>query len=143
MESIAPIWSQKRPNACKSQKRRVVLGLYHRPVVLDRPDTINFFYFTKKTYIHIYNLYSILKTSQHNVLLVRQLHPVSPHFFQQGMGSNPTFSCTVFLIFYADLIKWTNGLTGRHDVPGPELWPAGVWPVSGRRRLAIYRRAAD
>jgi hypothetical protein len=26
----------------------------------------------------MYNLYSILKTSEHDVLLVRQLHPVSP-----------------------------------------------------------------
>ena len=56
-----------------------------------------------------------------------------PPFFHQGMCSNP--SSTPFLIFYADLIKWV-------DVPGPELWPAGVWPMPGRR-LAIYRRATD
>jgi hypothetical protein len=34
-----------------------------------------------------------------------------PPFFHQGMGLNRT-SCTVFLIFYADLIKWADGLTG-------------------------------
>jgi hypothetical protein len=33
--------------------------------------------FYKKLYIHIYNLYSILKTLEHDVLLVRWLHPVS------------------------------------------------------------------
>jgi hypothetical protein len=27
-------------------------------------------------------------------------------------------------------------------VPGPELWPTGVWLVPGRH-LAIYRRATD
>jgi hypothetical protein len=53
MESIAPMWSQKRPNACKSQERRVVLGLYPRPVGLVRPDTTIFFYFTKNVYTYI------------------------------------------------------------------------------------------
>jgi hypothetical protein len=70
MESIALIWSLKRPNACKSQERRAVLGLYPRPVVLARHDYI-YFLFYKKTYVHIYNLYLILKTSEHDVLLVR------------------------------------------------------------------------
>jgi hypothetical protein len=37
-----------------------------------------------------------------------------PPFFHQGMGSNPT-SCTIFLTFYADLIKWIDGLTGWPD----------------------------
>jgi hypothetical protein len=37
-----------------------------------------------------------------------------PPFFQ-GMSSNPT-SYTVFLTFYADLIKWS---AGRHDVYVP------------------------
>jgi hypothetical protein len=32
-------------------------------------------------------------------------------FFHQGMGLNPT-SCTVFLSFYVDLIKWVDGLMG-------------------------------
>jgi hypothetical protein len=44
--------------------------------VLARSDTIIFFILQKK-YIHIYNLYSILKTFEHDVSLVRQLHPVS------------------------------------------------------------------
>jgi hypothetical protein len=30
-----------------------------------------------------------------------------PPYFRQGMGSNPT-SCTAFLTFYADLIKWAD-----------------------------------
>jgi hypothetical protein len=34
------------------------------------PARHDFFYFTK-TYIHIYNLYSILKISEYDVLLVR------------------------------------------------------------------------
>jgi hypothetical protein len=51
-------------------------------------------------YIHIYILYSILKTSEHDVLLVRQFYSVS-----------------FFLTFYADLIKWVDGLTG---------WPGTV-----------------
>jgi hypothetical protein len=40
-------------------EHRAVLGPYPRPVVLDRPDTI-IFKFYKKSYIHMYNLYSIL-----------------------------------------------------------------------------------
>jgi hypothetical protein len=71
-----------------------------------------------------------------------------PPFFHQAMGSNLTFLHR-FLTFYADLIKWADGLTGwptqsagRHDVPGLELWPTGVWPMPGRR-LAIYRRLTN
>jgi hypothetical protein len=44
------------------------------------------------TYIHMYNLYSKLKTHEHDVLLVRRLHMP---FFHQGVGSNLT-SCTIF-----------------------------------------------
>jgi hypothetical protein len=73
------MWSQKRLNACKSQKHRAVLEL------LPRSDTIIFFIILQKTYIHIDNLYSILQTSEYDVLLVRRLHLVSP----------PT-SCTIF-----------------------------------------------
>jgi hypothetical protein len=36
-----------------------------------------------------------------------------PHFFHQGMGSNPPPA--LFLTFYADLIKWIDGLTGWPD----------------------------
>jgi hypothetical protein len=46
----------------------------------------------------MYNLYSIIKTPEHDVLLVRRLHPVSPALFHQGMGSNPT-SYTAFKHF--------------------------------------------
>jgi hypothetical protein len=41
-----------------------------------RHDYIFLFY--KKSYIHMYNLYSILKIPDHDVLLVRRLYPVSP-----------------------------------------------------------------
>jgi hypothetical protein len=43
------------------------------------------FYFTKK-YIHIYNLYSILKISADDVLLVRQLHPMYLALLPLGHG---------------------------------------------------------
>jgi hypothetical protein len=46
------MWSQKRSNACKSQERHVVLGLYHRSVVLARPDMIIFFMLQKRIYIY-------------------------------------------------------------------------------------------
>jgi hypothetical protein len=46
-------------------------------------------------------------------------------FFHQGMGSNPTFR--------AGPIQ----SAGRHDVSGPYLWPACVWPVSGRHLTII------
>jgi hypothetical protein len=82
--------------------------------VLARPDTIIFF-ILQKTYIHtyIYNSYLILKTSEHehDVLLVRQLHPASPALLPSGHEFEPhLLHC--FLIFYADLIKWADGLTG-------------------------------
>jgi hypothetical protein len=99
--------------------------------VVVRSDTIIFF-ILQKTYIHVYNLYSILKTSEHDVVLVRQLHPVSHALLPSGHEFEP-YLLHRFLTFYADLIKWADGLTGwsgtvsrRHDVPGPELWPAGV-----------------
>jgi hypothetical protein len=34
------------------------------------PARHDFFYFIKKSYIHMYNLYSILSTSKHDVLLI-------------------------------------------------------------------------
>jgi hypothetical protein len=66
-------------------------------------------------YIHIYNLYSILKISEHDVLLVRQLHPVSPALLTSGHGFEPHLLHR-FLTFYADLIKWADGLTGCPDI---------------------------
>jgi hypothetical protein len=82
-----------------------------QPVVLVQPDTIIYFLFYKKTYIHIYNLYSILKTFKYDVLLVRQLYLVS-HVLPSGqwVQTLPPH----FLTFYADLIKWSDGLT-RHS----------------------------
>jgi hypothetical protein len=44
-------------------------------------------------------------------------------FFHQRMGSNP-ISCTVFLIFYADLIKWIDGLTDWPDTVSRPAWRA-------------------
>jgi hypothetical protein len=40
-------------------------------------------------YIHIYNLYSILKISEHYVLLVRQLLLMSPVILSSGHGIKP------------------------------------------------------
>jgi hypothetical protein len=66
-------------------------------------------------------------------------------FFHHGLGSNPT-SYTVFLTFYADLIKWTDMLMRwpRHSQQsgmtclGQSCDPrasgpcrAAVWPSSG------------
>jgi hypothetical protein len=107
MESIAPMWSQKRHNACKSQERRDVLGLWPRAIVLARPDTIIFFILQK-------NVCSILKTFEHDVLLVRQLHPVSSALLPSGHGLEPHLLHR-FLIFYVVLIKWADGLTGWPD----------------------------
>jgi hypothetical protein len=83
------------------------------------------FFILQKTYIHIYNLYSILKTFEDDILLVRQLYLVSLAFLPSGHGFEPHILHR-FLTFYADLIKWADGLTGwpaqsagRHDVSGP------------------------
>jgi hypothetical protein len=46
----------------------------------------------------MYNLYSILKTHEHNVLLVNQLHLVSPALLPTGRGFDPTF-CIAFFNF--------------------------------------------
>jgi hypothetical protein len=60
----------------------------------------------------MYNLYSILKTPEHDVLLVRRLHPVSLAFLPSGRGFGPhLLHCS--LTFYADLIKWPDELTSR------------------------------
>jgi hypothetical protein len=48
-----------------------------------------FLYFTKKMYIHIYNLYSILKTFDHDVLLVKQLHLLSLVFLSSRHRFKP------------------------------------------------------
>jgi hypothetical protein len=80
--------------------------------VLLQPDTIIFF-ILQKTYIHIYNLDSILKTYEHNVILVRQLYSMSPALLPLGHGFEPHL-LHHFVTFYVDLIKWADGL-GRHN----------------------------
>jgi hypothetical protein len=65
-------------------------------------------------YIHIYNLYSILKISEHNVLLVRQLHPATLVLLPTRHGLEPHL-LHHFLTFYTHLIEWADGLTGVPD----------------------------
>jgi hypothetical protein len=84
-------------------------------------------------YIHIYNLYSILKTLGHDVPLVRQLHPVSSALLPSGRGFEPHLLHR-FLTFYADLTKWPDGLMGRPDTvsrPTCRAWARAV--ARGRR----------
>jgi hypothetical protein len=71
-----------------------------------------------------------------------------PPLFHQSMRSNLT-SCTAFLIFYADLIKWADRLA-RHSQQtdmtymgqscGPRAsgpcW-AAVWPYIGVQRITL------
>jgi hypothetical protein len=44
------------------------------------------FFILQKNRIYMYNLYSILKTIYHDVLLVRRLHLVSPALLPSGLG---------------------------------------------------------
>jgi hypothetical protein len=89
----------------------------------------------------VYNLYSILKTPDHNVLLVRRLHLVSPALLPLGHGFE-AHHLHRFLTLYADLTKRPNGLKGR---PGTVSRPTcralsrvgARVPVSGRH-LVIY-----
>jgi hypothetical protein len=55
-------------------------------------------------YMHMYNLYSILKTPEHDVLLVRRLHPVSPALLSSERGFKPHL-LHHFLTFYTNLTK--------------------------------------
>jgi hypothetical protein len=71
------------------------------------------FYFTKKTYIHMYNLYSILKTHEHDALLIRRVDLVFPTLLCIRAWVR-TLPLAPFLTFYADLTKWSEGLTGQH-----------------------------
>jgi hypothetical protein len=59
----------------------------------------------------MYNLYSILKTTEHDVLLVRRFYLVSLTLLSSGRVFEPHLMHR-FLTFYADLIKWPDGLTG-------------------------------
>jgi hypothetical protein len=80
--------------------------------VLAWPDTI--FFILQKTYIYIQFIFNI-KKFEHDVLLVKQLHLVSPALLSGHGFELP--SLHYFLTFYADLIKWADGLTG---------WPGTV-----------------
>jgi hypothetical protein len=107
--------------------------------VLTRLNYIFLFY--KKSYIHKCNLYYILKTPEHDVLLIRRLHPVSPALLPLERGFEPRVLHR-FLIFYANLTKWPDGLTGQPDmVSRLELRPMGVGPsgpVPGRPFDHLY-----
>jgi hypothetical protein len=95
----------------------------------------------------MYNLYSILKTPEHNVLLVRRLHSVSSAILPSGRGFEPHLLHHV-LTFYADLTKWPEGLmagptwsAGRRAVLGLELRTIGVRPgglILGRSFGHLY-----
>jgi hypothetical protein len=52
----------------------------------------------------MYNLYSILKTVEHDVLPVRRLYPVYPALLLSGRGFK-THLLHRFLKFYANLTK--------------------------------------
>jgi hypothetical protein len=57
----------------------------------------------------MYNLYSILKTHEHDVLLVRRFHPVSSALLPLlGRVFEPHLLHR-FLTFYADLTKCPTG----------------------------------
>jgi hypothetical protein len=66
-----------------------------------------------------------------------------PPFFHQGMCSNPTFMHR-FLTFYADLIKWIDGLTGWPDTVSGMCHSCRPRASSPCRALfGIYKRASD
>jgi hypothetical protein len=52
----------------------------------------------------MYNLYSILKTPEHDVLLVRWIHPVSRDLLPSRRRFEPHL-LRRFITFYADLTK--------------------------------------
>jgi hypothetical protein len=62
--------------------------------------------------------------------------------FHQGMGSSPT-SCTIFLTFYADLIKLIDGLTGWPDTVSRPAWRACTIVVARVHLAHVGRRYAD
>jgi hypothetical protein len=65
-----------------------------------------------------------------------------PPFFHQGIGSNPT-SHTIFLTFYADLIKWIDGLTGWPDTVSRPAWRACAIVVARVHLARVGRCYAD
>jgi hypothetical protein len=73
------------------------------------PARHDYIFYFKKTYIHIYNLYSILKTFEHDVLLVRQLHPVSPALLLSIRG---WFRIPPLAPFF-NILHWFNQMSRR------------------------------
>jgi hypothetical protein len=94
----------------------------------------------------MYKLYSILKTHEHDVQLVRRFHLVSSALLPSGCGFEHDL-LHHFLTFYANLTKWPDRLTGWSgtiSTPASRAWAGAGAPsigpnglVSGRR-LAIY-----
>jgi hypothetical protein len=85
----------------------------------------------------MYNLYSILKISEHDVILVRRLHSVSPALLSLGYGFEPHLVHR-FLTFYADLIKWSDGLMGQPDMDSRAACRVGFEPHLVHRFLTFY-----
>jgi hypothetical protein len=112
--------------------------------------------------MHIYNLYSILKTSEYDVLLVRHLHPVSLALLPSGHRFEPhllyhlkTSEYDVLLVTHLHPVSLALLPSGHRFEPHllyhfltfcADLikWPDRLmgWPVPDRC-LTIYRRAAD
>jgi hypothetical protein len=83
------------------------------------------------------NLYSILKSPEYDVLLVRRLHLVSPTLLPSGLGFKPHLLHR-FLIFYTDLTKWPDGLMGRAGTVSRASQNYG--PRASGHCLAIFMR---
>jgi hypothetical protein len=70
----------------------------------------------------MYNLYSTLKTPEHDVLLVRRLHPVSPAPSSiRGRGFELT-SCTVFY----NILRRFNQMARRANKTAYCAWDGAV-----------------
>jgi hypothetical protein len=78
------IWANPTRSSCRSWAVASA-----RSADTARHDYI--FFILQKLHIHIYNLYSILKTIDHDVLLVRRFHSVSPTPLLLGLGFEPYY----------------------------------------------------
>jgi hypothetical protein len=81
----------------------------------------------------MYNLYSILTTHKHVVIFVRRLHPVSSALLLSGCRFEPYLLHRI-LTFYANLTKWSDGLTGQPDMVSRLACHAWARAVARRRR---------
>jgi hypothetical protein len=59
------------------------------PALLPSGFGFDIFLFYKKSYIHMYNIYSIFKTLDYDVLLVIRLHSMSSTLLSSGFGFKP------------------------------------------------------